>query len=345
MTSASVTLSTFPVPLRPRYPSHVLFAFGGISEDGYMDTCITYDWAADTWSNIDIIFPHIWAYGMTVVNGDKIYLCGGIDSEGGATKQLWTFCPKSMEIRKLSSMKIGRECPSVCIFNNTIYSIGVDKRLDGTVTKSIQKYNISTNQWSIGPNMSKGRSCAGSAALGGWLYVLGGFVYNDEPVRTVEKYNPRTGKWMDVPPMKVARAGMGIVAMDGKLFVVGGWNGSESLRSGETFNPVTNEWSELPDMNIPRSEFSLVGFSDRLVAVGGISTGLEKTDQVEMLNSNTWVKLSSLPYKCFGLACSVLPVHGLQALIGPRREGSLGTTEEDQWWTSGETADSSDKGK
>merc|ERR1719414_799410 len=179
---------------RPRYPAHVLFAFGGWSEGSVIDTCIMYDWAADTWSNIEIQLPDAWAYVRTVVHGDKIYLCGGHMASPGewATKQLWTFCPKSMEMQKLSSMKVGRNFPSVAIINNTIYCIGGRASMDSVVRmRSMEIYNISSNQWSKGPNLRQERSDAGSAALGGKVYVVGGFD-GMVPLRTVEKYNPST---------------------------------------------------------------------------------------------------------------------------------------------------------
>ena len=126
------------------------------------------------------------------------------------------------------------------------------------------------------------RSDAAGVALGGKIYVVGGFDGANQ-LRSVERFNPRTGRWkkvalatnrreggncnLQVRSMGTARSGVAAAALDGSLFVVGGWDGTRRLRTGEVINthlliankhieqvydPATNRWRSLPKMNTPR---------------------------------------------------------------------------------------------
>ena len=94
------------------------------------------------------------------------------------------------------------------------------------------------------------RSDAAGAALGGKIYVVGGFDGANQ-LRSVERFNPRTGRWkkvvfcyhcigreepLQVRSMHTARSGVAAAALDGSLFVVGGWDGTRRLRTGEVIN-------------------------------------------------------------------------------------------------------------
>ena len=95
------------------------------------------------------------------------------------------------------------------------------------------------------------RSDAAGVALGGKIYVVGGFDGANQ-LRSVERFNPRTGRWkkvawatnrregrnckLQVRSMGTARSGVAAAALDGSLFVVGGWDGTKRLRTGEVIN-------------------------------------------------------------------------------------------------------------
>ena len=95
------------------------------------------------------------------------------------------------------------------------------------------------------------RSDAAGVALGGKIYVVGGFDGANQ-LRSVERFNPRTGRWkkvalatnrreggncnLQVRSMGTARSGVAAAALDGSLFVVGGWDGTKRLRTGEVKN-------------------------------------------------------------------------------------------------------------
>ena len=128
------------------------------------------------------------------------------------------------------------------------------------------------------------RSDAAGVALGGKIYVVGGFDGANQ-LRSVERFDPGTGQWeevavttnrreqwnhcnLQVRSMGTARSGVAAAALGGDLFVIGGWDGTRRLRTGEVINnthlliankhieqvydPATNRWRSLPKMNTPR---------------------------------------------------------------------------------------------
>ena len=69
-------------------------------------------------------------------------------------------------------------------------------------------------------NLCIGLLCAGVAALGGRMYVIGG---NDGSafLSSCEVFDPMTNKWSYVAPMDKPRAGLGADVLDGILYVAG----------------------------------------------------------------------------------------------------------------------------
>ena len=70
---------------------------------------------------------------------------------------------------------------------------------------SVEKYDISHNQWSMVRAMLRTRSDAGAATLRSNIYVVVGF----DGVATVEVFCPGTGRWSMISPMRMASEGHG----------------------------------------------------------------------------------------------------------------------------------------
>ena len=67
---------------------------------------------------------------------------------------------------------------------------------EGTVLKTCEVYNVSTNEWQLIANLNVYRTHGSMVCLGGTLYVLGGFDQTKKnPERSVECYDNQ-GKWI-----------------------------------------------------------------------------------------------------------------------------------------------------
>lgn len=69
--------------------------------------------------------------------------------------------------------------------------------------------------------MMKYRSAGGVAALGGYIYALGGHdglsIFD-----SVERYDPLRNEWTKVVPMLNRRCRLGVATLNGRLFACGG---------------------------------------------------------------------------------------------------------------------------
>ncbi|KAJ4818001.1 F-box/kelch-repeat protein [Rhynchospora pubera] len=102
------------------------------------------------------------------------------------------------------------------------------------------------------------------AAVGGCLYVLGGFA-RSLALSCVWRYDPRSNSWDQVGPMGSGRAFCKTGVLDGKLYVIGGVSRARNgrlnpLRSGEVFDPLTGTWEPVPDMPFTKAQILPAAF-------------------------------------------------------------------------------------
>eukprot|EP00321_Phaeocystis_globosa_P007887 CAMPEP_0118812612 /NCGR_PEP_ID=MMETSP1162-20130426/2416_1 /TAXON_ID=33656 /ORGANISM="Phaeocystis Sp, Strain CCMP2710" /LENGTH=74 /DNA_ID=CAMNT_0006742347 /DNA_START=33 /DNA_END=254 /DNA_ORIENTATION=+ len=74
--------------------------------------------------------------------------------------------------------------------------------------------------------MSTARSSLGLAAVGGKIYVIGGYsgYGGSSSLDSVEAYDPRLGAWAPVASMRAKRFGHASVVLDGKIYAMGGFD-------------------------------------------------------------------------------------------------------------------------
>ena len=73
--------------------------------------------------------------------------------------------------------------------------------------KSVEFYDLATNQWTAACPMSIARSVAGVASPGGSIYVAVGYNGKDY-LNSVECYNIELNKWLPCPSMNGRRSAL-----------------------------------------------------------------------------------------------------------------------------------------
>ena len=289
--------------MNQRSPNNLVFNFGGFFTEPISSISV-FD-PRRGFIDLPVSLPFTLAYSGAVVDQSEIFVVGGWRENQGPSSSLIKFNLEDWTLTTLSSMREPRNYVSVTKVDNFIYAIGGNTGLRRL--RTVERYDVTKNQWYDCGEMKEVRSDAGVAVLNGLIYVIGGFNGHAQH-SSVEIFDPEKGEWRMGKPLLQARSGVKVTEMDGKLYVVGGWSGgSERLSCGEVFDPKTNKWTKLPRMNVPRSNYSLVVADGQLMVAGGYDgSGLTQSTEILDQKNKTWVFGQSMMEARSGVAsCSV----------------------------------------
>lgn len=181
--------------------------------------------------------------------------------------------------------------------------------------------------WAVKASMPTGRTGAAAAAIGGKLYVVGGF--NNGNLSSLEVYDPSTDAWTTKAPMPTARNGLAAAAIAGKLYVVGGAAGCCPLSNLEVYDPSTDTWTTKASMPTARTVLAAAAIDTKLYVIGGFNVDVGgQTPILEVYDSVTdvWTAKAPMPTTRIGLAAA--PINGkLYAVGGSFNNNPLSTVE------------------
>jgi len=181
-----------------------------------------------------------------------------------------------------------------------------------------QVYNLSNSTWYEGASFPSERAVgnAGVAALGDYIYVVGGVSGNTgtTPTNQTLRYDPVNDEWAVMSNMNRSRWGLTLTEYHGLLYAIGGakktsssiWVPPEVYNDVEVYDPSNDSWWVLPDMPTALFGHETVVLHDELVIFAG-NTG-SKSNKAWGYDPTTgvWRKLSDLQDAFFDLTASVL---------------------------------------
>jgi len=172
------------------------------------------------------------------------------------------------------------------------------------------------------------------AALGGRLYVVGGFDEYGAPSALVSEYDPRVDSWRMRSPLPTARGNLAAAAHEDVLFAIGGDGaarlGSTSCAAVEAFDPRADAWRARTPMPTSRSHLAAAVASGFVYALGGerraalLGRSVATVGRVEQYDptADRWLRRASLRVPRRGLAAAehegrVVLMGGSRAAGGP----------------------------
>ena len=130
--------------------------------------------------------------------------------------------------------------------------------------------------WTPRARAQEARTEAPSAAIGGRLYVFGGFVNEAlEATPSVERYDLASDTWEPRAPMPVAVTHAGTARVGDAVWLVGGFEGDSPGSSTDVvqiYDTAADAWSFGPPLPKARASGALVRFGSRLHYVGGLES-------------------------------------------------------------------------
>ena|GEM_PF-476685 len=155
-------------------------------------------------------------------------------------------------------------------------------------------WGSSGNYWSGRTAMASNSGMAAAAALGGKLYVLGGWV-GGAPFSDNREYDPALNSWTSKAPMPTARYGAGAAAIGGRLYALGGRSGGTSYTVNEEYDPEADAWVTKAPMPTARYAFAAAALGGKLYAAGGAdATALSANEEYDP-GTDSWSVKAPLP--------------------------------------------------
>lgn len=157
-----------------------------------------------------------------------------------------------------------------------------------------------SERWAVKAPLARGpRQETGVAALGGRLYVVGGFNDRNEIVSSVEVYDPGTDAWTGAAPLPRPLHHANVAVSAGKLYVLGALTGGGFTAVGDTleYDPQTDQWTAKAPMpaGTERGGGAVAEIDGRLYVAGGFRSGSVADFSVYDPAADSWTTLPDLP--------------------------------------------------
>src|ERR1051325_2037698 len=173
------------------------------------------------------------------------------------------------------------------------------------------------------------RTEVAAAAVGGKIYVIGGFA---EPslgnlkdfaiTPLVEEYDPAMDRWTVKAPLPVGLHHIGVAVIADRLYVIGGFSQSlfsvwHPVATVYAYDPKADTWTERRPMANPRGALAVAAIDGKLFGAGGYD-GTANSGVLEEYDpqTNAWRTRAPLPTPRDHLA--VAAAHGKVYAIGGR---------------------------
>jgi N-acetylneuraminic acid mutarotase len=162
----------------------------------------------------------------------------------------------------------------VGVVNGKIYVVG--GWLSAQAINTVEEYDPVTNTWATKSPMPVSLAMTSAAAVGGNIYVFGGYDELNGDTAANLMYAPAADSWVVLPNMLISRDRSAAAVVDGKIYVVGGRNGDLGwLDLTQRFDPntyETYEWVTLSSMPTSRGDLAAAAAGGQIFAFGGRNT-------------------------------------------------------------------------
>jgi DNA-binding CsgD family transcriptional regulator len=199
---------------------------------------------------------------------------------------------------------------AIAYHDRKTYAIGGDT-VDG-VTGMVEEYDTSANSWRARSSKPILVNNIGAAAIGGRIYVPGGYTGAGEVITDLEIYDPGTDSWERGASLRLPLCAYAIAVVDERLYLFGGWDGSDYLASTYEYDPSADLWLEKTSMPSARG-FAGAGVIEGKVYVVGGYDGREEFSTVEEYDPamddgthDPWVVKSPMTMRRGGLGVAAI---------------------------------------
>ncbi len=186
--------------------------------------------------------------------------------------------------------------------NGKIYSVA---GVDGTnLLAKAYAYDPGTQAWTALAPLNTAREAPQATAVGGKLYVTGGWGDSGDPVAKTEIFDPASGAWSTGADNPKPYAGSGAAVLGGKIYVVGGCTDACGTTDVQVYDPAANSWSAGPAYPAQTAWLGCAGIDGKLYCAGGSAAASTKHGYVLDPASGAWTPIADLPIDLWAMGYS-----------------------------------------
>ncbi|XP_055377632.1 kelch-like protein 5 isoform X2 [Condylostylus longicornis] len=191
-----------------------LYAIGGHDGWSYLNTVERWDPIARTWNYVAPMSSMRSTAGVAVLN-ERLYVVGGRDGSV-CHRSVECYDPHTNKWTLKAPMNKRRGGVGVAVANGYLYALGGHdcpaSNPSVCRTETVERYDPSTDSWTLIASLSIGRDAIGCTLLGDRLLAVGGYDGN-QYLKTVEEYDPETNEWTSLSQLNYSRAGACVVTI------------------------------------------------------------------------------------------------------------------------------------
>jgi N-acetylneuraminic acid mutarotase len=244
---------------------------------------------------------------------DKIYFLGGFhDEKRGLAKTNEVYDVATGQMGFIKPMINLKSHMGVARVDDEFWLVGgfLDG-FPGKVVDDVQIYNVTNDEWRIGPKLPINIGSGGLAYAGGKLHFFGGVLEDrltDSPVHfVIDPKKPENG-WKKLENQPLARNFFGTMVVGDRIILAGGWKGqdgtTEVLADVYGYNYKTNTWKKLASLPEPHSHFELsqAVINGKYTILGGRGIRQRSSNNIFVYDhvSDVWSKNGALPKHLLG---------------------------------------------
>jgi outer membrane protein assembly factor BamB len=185
------------------------------------DTLFEYDPESDRWRELEPMPTPRLATGNGVI-GDKLYVAGGMGSNGKLSSALEAYDFETGEWETLADIPTPREHVASAVLDGRLYVMG-GRTLEVDSLSTVERYDPETDTWeSVTPLRQRAGSFDGQAFAGRVLAIAGDDDREDWVTGALQSFDPATERWSQLPEMRTKRHGFASAIVDDRLWTFGG---------------------------------------------------------------------------------------------------------------------------
>jgi N-acetylneuraminic acid mutarotase len=240
--------------------------------------------------------------------------CGGADRPPSTVPARW---------ESRAPVPDARTEVSVASDDSLVYLIGGYGRGEGrrpSAPRTMLVYDPAADRWTTAGEIPEGLNHASLAAVGGRLYIIGGFQGSSRSATgAVRIYDAAQRTWRDGASMPTPRGALAVAVLDGKIHAIGGNAATgvdlephdhgaaaedRSVGTHEVYDPALDTWTRLEPMVTARNHLGAAAIAGKIHVVGGRVPGDMELTTHEIYDpaTDTWEAGPPMPTGRSGIA-------------------------------------------